>query len=102
MASYLETTINGKTLMVAVTEDVATNEDGFRGGRPVPFEAILDTVKGTAKYVVDTLADLGTQEIELSYGLKLGFKAGISFWALAETSSESQFGIKILWKKDKP
>lgn len=101
MSNYIEANLSGMGIMV----EVRGAEDGFSemrgsGARKIDFETILNDVKKAAKSVIDSLCEIGVEEITLEYGIKLGVKAGIAFWAISEVSSDANFTIKLKWKRE--
>lgn len=100
MSKYIETNISGNPVFVEVNSNEEVSEE-IKRGRPnkqVSFENIINDVKNTTKSVFDSLQEIGIEEVELEYGIKLGVKAGVSIWVISEISSEANFTIKVKWK----
>lgn len=100
MKNYIETNLSGMGIMV----EVSSAEDSFSemrgsGARKIDFDTILNDVKKAAKSVIDSLCEIDVEEISLEYGIKLGVKAGVAFWAISEVSSDANFTIKLKWKR---
>jgi len=100
MKQYVEAMVSGKPVIVEVSGDAEITEDIQRGigTKRISFDEIISDVKNAAKAVFDALIELGVEEIELSYGVSLGVKAGIAFWAISEINSNANVTIKIKWK----
>ncbi|TSA28753.1 hypothetical protein D4R71_00110 [bacterium] len=62
------------------------------------FEKATKQLKENAKFVIETLQNLGLDEIDISCGLKMGVEGGNSFWGLAKVSSEANITIHVKWK----
>jgi hypothetical protein len=60
------------------------------------FETLISKVKPVSEILMESLKDLNNpEEIEVSFGLKFGGKAGIVF---ASVDTEATFNLKIKWK----
>ena len=103
MKQYAETMMSGKSVLVEVSSNAEVAEELQKGigTKRISFDEIIADVKRAAKEVFDTLMDLGVEEIELSYGVSLGVKAGVSFWVISEINSNANVTIKIKWKASK-
>ena len=103
MKQYVETTISGKPVLVEVADNSEVGEELQRGvgAKRISFDEIITDIKNAAKAVFDSLIDLGVEEIELSYGVSLGVKAGVSFWVISEINTNANVTIKIKWKAPK-
>ncbi len=100
MSKYIETVISGNPVFVEVSSNEEVPE-GLNRGKPnrhIPFETIINDVKQTAKSVFDSLQAIDVEEVELTYGVKLGVKAGLAIWMISEISSEANFTIKVKWR----
>jgi len=103
MKQYVETSLGDADILVEVYENIEAFEPDDKMYRALPkkrptFEDVVNEMKNGASMVFDTLASLGVEEIELSYGLSLGVKGGISFWVLSEINSSANISIKMKWK----
>lgn len=64
------------------------------------FQQTAQAQKRNAQFLVDLLADLSPDEVEVSFGIKTGVEAGIPFFALAKANAEASYTVKLTWKKD--
>lgn len=52
-----------------------------------------------AKQAIGAFSKLDVEEIEFEFGVKVGFELGVAFWAVSKATSESNFKVKIRWKR---
>ncbi len=65
------------------------------------FEDAFSAIKGNAQYIFNSLRNnLSPDELEISFGIKAGVEGGQPFFGVAKTSSEGNYSIRIVWKKD--
>ena len=63
------------------------------------FETLIEKIKPVSKLIMNSLKDFNTpDDIELSFGVKFGGKAGIIF---ASVDSEATFNLKLKWSNPK-
>lgn len=56
----------------------------------------LDKLMKNARYIIDQLKSLSSDETELSFGVKVGGEG--KFLCFAEVCTEAQFNVKMTWK----
>jgi len=102
MPKFIETQIGSSNIYVEVSENAETRDEQECGvlNKKISFENVVEDVKEAAKCVFDSFQDIGIEEIEIEYGIKLGAKGGVSFWGIAEVSSDANFSVKLKWKKN--
>lgn len=64
----------------------------------IDFAAALKRVEMAAGLLVESLKKVQPQECELTFGIKLGGKAGVIF---AEGTAEANFTVKMKWTQGK-
>jgi len=63
------------------------------------FETLIEKIKPVSSLIMKSLKDFNTpDDIELSFGVKFGGKAGIIF---ASVDSEATFNLKLKWSNPK-
>lgn len=63
------------------------------------FETLVEKIKPVSNLIMKSLKDFNTpDDIELSFGVKFGGKAGIIF---ASVDSEATFNLKLKWSNPK-
>ena len=63
------------------------------------FETLIEKIKPVSNLIMNSLKDFNTpDDIELSFGVKFGAKAGIIF---ASVDSEATFNLKLKWSNHK-
>ena len=63
------------------------------------FETLIEKIKPVSNLIMNSLKDFNTpNDIELSFGVKFGGKAGIIF---ASVDSEATFNLKLKWSNPK-
>jgi len=63
------------------------------------FETLIEKIKPVSNLIMKSLKDFNTpDDIELSFGVKFGGKAGIIF---ASVDSEATFNLKLKWSNPK-
>ncbi|WJV44609.1 CU044_2847 family protein [Streptomyces flavofungini] len=62
----------------------------------VSLEEALDQVKPTLARVADTLRELGPDEAELEFGLKMGGETGV---IIAKGTAEVNFTVRLTWNR---
>ncbi len=103
MKNYVETNVGGSSIVIEVTdsEDVLNSQQRTKIPDNVTFEKAIEDIKNATTKMIDTFSNTLIEEGEIEYGMKLGVKAGIAFWAVAEVSGEANFTIRIKWKNKK-
>lgn len=62
------------------------------------FEEATDALKRNAQHLLNKLKDLGAQEMEVSFGIRVGAEAGTPLFGLAKASGDASFTVKLKWK----
>lgn len=65
-----------------------------------PFEEVIGKVKPVATALIDQLRDLGTNEVELSFGLTFTVGTGDAV-IIFSASGEATYGITLRWQDNK-
>lgn len=66
------------------------------------FQEAVMVMKENAKNILSTLHELGPEEVEIAFGVKVGAEGGIPLFGLAKASGESSYSVKLTWKGKKP
>ena len=66
------------------------------------FEDTVDALKKNAQYLLNAIQELGPEEVEVSFGIKVGAEAGTPFFGLAKASGEGSYTITYKWKSKEP
>lgn len=69
-------------------------------GKLPSFEEVCESLKKNAKYIKTSIEDLHPNEVQISFGIKLGAEGGNSFWGLAKVSGESSYTVTLKWKAE--
>ncbi|GLX50746.1 hypothetical protein Shyhy01_36960 [Streptomyces hygroscopicus subsp. hygroscopicus] len=56
----------------------------------------LDQVRPVLARVVETTRDLGPQEVEIQFGLKMGGETGV---IIAKGTAEVNFAVRMVWRR---
>jgi hypothetical protein len=105
MATYVEYTLDdGSTLLIETTEEyegaIKAADDGS-GNRIAPaerkFSEALASVKSAVATFRQELAALETDEVEVSFGLKVVSEGGL--FAIARASAEVNYTVTLKWTK---
>lgn len=66
------------------------------------FPETVKALRENAKFLLKTLEDLSPQEMEVSFGVKVGVEAGAPFFGLAKASGEGSYTVTLKWKAQEP
>lgn len=64
------------------------------------FKDVATALKHNAQFLLGALKGLGPQEVEMSFGIKVGAEGGVSFFGLAKASGEANYTVTLKWKPD--
>ncbi len=62
------------------------------------FNEAVQALRQNAGVILASLQDLAPEEIEVSFGVKVGAEAGTPFFGLAKASGEASYEVKLTWK----
>lgn len=100
MTNFIPVDTPGGLILVEVnasteppTIDLVSAPEVFR-----KFEETVNALKENAAYIRETLGTLAPNEIEVSFGIVVGFEAGISVFGLAKASGEANYSVTLKWK----
>ena len=62
------------------------------------FNEAVVAMRKNAGVLIASLEDLAPEEIEVSFGVKVGAEAGTPFFGLAKASGEASYEVKLTWK----
>jgi hypothetical protein len=62
------------------------------------FNDALDALKKNAGAVIQGLKELKPDEVELEFGMKIGWEAGNTIFGLAKAAHEGSFTVTIKWQ----
>ncbi len=87
---------DGTVLGAEIGESESTLPKAIARGslEEVDFAAALKRVEVAAGLMMQTLVNIKPKECELTFGIKLGGKAGVIF---AEGTAEANFTVKLKW-----
>jgi len=92
---------DGSTIIVEVDLPEAGIERAGRGDQIVKakerFADVLEQIKPVAHTVFSKLGDLSADEIAVTFGIKLGAKAGV---IIASADTEANFTVSLTWKRE--
>lgn len=71
---------------------------GIRDKFPT-FENACLTLRQNAEQLLGIMHQLSPQEVEISFGIKVGVEGGNAFWGLAKASSEANYSIRLKWSE---
>ncbi|MCE3029411.1 CU044_2847 family protein [Streptomyces sp. CMSTAAHL-2] len=66
------------------------------GRARVSVSEALDQVRPVLARVVETTRDLGPQEVEIQFGLKMGGETGL---IIAKGTAEVNFAVRMVWRR---
>ncbi|WP_247593740.1 CU044_2847 family protein [Streptomyces sp. S816] len=66
------------------------------GRARVSVSEALDQVRPVLARVVETTRDLGPQEVEIQFGLKMGGETGV---IIAKGTAEVNFAVRMVWRR---
>ncbi len=70
--------------------------DGLVGRARVSVQDALDQVKPTLAKVARTVRELGPDEAEIEFGLKMGGETGV---IVAKGTAEVNFAVRLVWHR---
>ncbi|MFF4985451.1 CU044_2847 family protein [Streptomyces sp. NPDC001046] len=91
---------SGETAVFEVDADQAGSDLELAAGGDIVARArisvseALDHVRPVLARVVDATRDLGPQEVEIQFGLKMGGEAGV---IIAKGTAEVNFAVRMVW-----
>jgi hypothetical protein len=62
------------------------------------FQEATNALKTNAAFLLESMATLAPQDIEVSFGIKVGVEAGTPFFGLAKASGEGSYTVTLKWK----
>ncbi|MET9691080.1 CU044_2847 family protein [Streptomyces sp. NPDC006514] len=71
-------------------------DDGLVGRARISVQEALDQVKPTLARVARTVRELGPDEAEIEFGLKMGGETGI---IVAKGTAEVNFAVRLVWHR---
>ncbi|MGW6982315.1 CU044_2847 family protein [Streptomyces sp. NPDC054932] len=81
--------LNGSDLELAAGGNLATRTR-------VTLQEALDQVKPTLTRVSEMVRELGPQEAEIEFGLKMGGETGV---VIAKGTAEVNFAVRLVWTR---
>lgn len=114
MSKFVEFPLNGGGVIVieAVDEKKAGSSGFMRGGEPgggeaadkaqASFEASFEQIRQSAEAIITKLSDLSQKpdEVEINFGLRVSAELGQL--VVAKAGSDSNYGITLRWRSEKP
>ncbi|MBT2543732.1 hypothetical protein J7E99_24310 [Streptomyces sp. ISL-44] len=76
--------------------EMAAAGDGLMGRAGVSVQDALDRVKPTLAKVARTVRELGPDEAEIEFGLKMGGETGV---IVAKGTAEVNFAVRLVWHR---
>jgi hypothetical protein len=73
---------------------------GIRDEALKSFQEAAGAMRDNAKFLLRILEELSPQEMEVSFGIKVGVEGGTPFFGLAKASGEGSYTVKLKWKSD--
>ena len=101
MSDYILVTTPGGTIWVEIEEtdeDVDIKLTAVQDKALRTFQEATNALKENAKFVLQTLAELGPGEVEVTFGITAGVEAGTPFFGLAKASGQASYTVKLTWK----
>ncbi|GHA87742.1 CU044_2847 family protein [Streptomyces termitum] len=90
----------GGTAVFEVDGDAGSDLELAAGGVAVRARAslseALDQVRPVLARVVETTRDLGPEEVEIQFGLKMGGETGV---IIAKGTAEVNFAVRLVWHR---
>ncbi|MFJ3721829.1 CU044_2847 family protein [Streptomyces sp. NPDC090045] len=71
-------------------------DDGLVGRARISLQDALDQVKPTLARVARTVRELGPDEAEIEFGLKMGGETGV---IVAKGTAEVNFAVRLVWHR---
>lgn len=96
MTKYTLLTLGGLQVRVETETSEGHHDSGPSEKSGIDLEEQLYPLLETARYMMQQMRQMGPQEVELSFGIKVNGER--NFLAIARNGAEAQFNIKMAWK----
>ncbi len=64
------------------------------------FEETVEALKKNAQHLMNAIVVLAPDEVEVSFGIKVGVEAGVPLFGLAKATGEGSYTVTIKWKSE--
>jgi hypothetical protein len=113
MSKFVEFPLNGGgVIVIEAIDEKKAGSSGFMRGEPgggeaadkaqATFEASFEQIRQSAEAIIAKLSDLSQKpdEVELNFGLRVSAELGQL--VVAKAGSDSNYGITLRWRSEKP
>lgn len=99
MSRFIPIETPGGTIWAEVEEIPNKKSVTLTANKPFQsFDEAVEAMRKNAGLLIASLEDLKPEEIEVSFGVKVGAEAGTPFFGLAKASGEASYEVKLTWK----
>ena len=99
MTRFIPIETPGGTIWAEVEEIAGTDSLTLTTNKAFQsFDQAVQAMRQNAGVLLASLQDLAPEEIEVSFGVKVGAEAGTPFFGLAKASGEASYEVKLTWK----
>lgn len=103
MSRYVEFTLSDDSIVVIETDEDESGVVKAGLGDTIEraggiFEQAIENARKSAMVIVDKMRELGPDEVEVTFGLKVSGELGNI--VVAKAGVEANYSVKLRWKKE--